>query len=124
MSGDACRLDRWLWMARFLKSRTRAAAFATTGRLRINRQPVAKAHALVRPGDVLTFVLGVQVRVIRVVALPERRGPAAEARLLYDDLSPPAPPPADAVAVATAADPGAGRPTKRDRRRLDRLRGD
>jgi ribosome-associated heat shock protein Hsp15 len=90
---DWQRLDRWLWCARFLKSRALAARFAEAGKVRINRQPTDKPHARVRPGDVLTFGLGPSVRVIRVRALGDRRGPAPEARRLYEDLDPPSPGP-------------------------------
>ena len=83
------RLDKWLWHARFFKSRTQAAAFCAEGRLRLNRRHIDRAHAPVRAGDVLTFPLGKQIRVIRVRALGLRRGPPAEARQLYDDLAPP-----------------------------------
>jgi len=85
------RLDKWLWHARFFKSRTQAAAFCAEGRLRLNRRHIDRAHALVRVGDVLTFALGKLVRVVQVRALGARRGPPAEARLLYDDLAPPEP---------------------------------
>lgn len=85
------RLDLWLWCARFVRHRTAAARLAAEGRIRINRQPTAKPHARVRPGDVLTLGLGPTVRVVRVVALADRRGPAAAARRLYEDLD--APPP-------------------------------
>jgi ribosome-associated heat shock protein Hsp15 len=85
------RLDKWLWFARFAKTRTLAAKVAED-RLRLNGQVVTKAAQAVRPGDVLTFSLSGRVRVVRVVALGARRGPPAEARLLYDDLSPPLPP--------------------------------
>jgi ribosome-associated heat shock protein Hsp15 len=73
----------------------------------------------VRAGDVLTFPLGGQIRVIRVVRLGERRGPASEARILYEDLAPPL---AAADPVGVRREPGAGRPTKVERRALDRLR--
>ena len=88
---DWQRLDRWLWCARFHRTRALAARFAGLGKVRINRQPTDKPHARVRPGDVLTFAIGPSVRVIRVVALGDRRGPAAEARALYIDLDPPGP---------------------------------
>jgi ribosome-associated heat shock protein Hsp15 len=87
---DWQRLDRWLWCARFHKTRSLAARFAEQGKVRINRQPTTKPHARLRPGDVLTFGMGPSVRVLRVVALGDRRGPAAEARGLYEDLDPPA----------------------------------
>lgn len=83
----ACRLDIWLWRARLFKSRARAAAFCVGDGLRINRIKTGKAHHPVRPGDVLTLALGVQVRVLRVVSLGTRRGPASEARGLYENLN-------------------------------------
>ncbi len=75
-----------------MRARTDCAAFAAKGRLRINRQPTDKPHARLRIGDVLTLPLRGEVRVIRVLALAARRGPASEARLLYEDLGEPAPP--------------------------------
>jgi ribosome-associated heat shock protein Hsp15 len=81
------RLDMWLWCARFMKSRGDCADWIAGGSLRLNRQPTDKAHARLRVGDVLTLPLRGGVRVVRVVALAERRGPAAEARLLYADLA-------------------------------------
>ena len=83
---DACRLDIWLWRARLFKSRARATAFCVEDGLRINRIKTGKAHHPVRPGDVLTLALGTQVRVLRVVSLGTRRGPASEACGLYEDL--------------------------------------
>lgn len=80
------RLDRWLWCARFIKTRAAATRLAEQGRIRINRQRTEKAHARVRPGDVLTFGMGASIRVVRVLALGHRRGPAEEARCLYQDL--------------------------------------
>jgi len=77
------RLDKWLWCARFLKARADCARLAAAGLVRINRQPTDKPHARVRIGDVLTVPLRQDVIVIRVMALAARRGPAAEARLLY-----------------------------------------
>lgn len=124
MSGDAQRLDKWLWCARFFKSRSAASRFCGDGKLRISGQITHKAHHAVRPGDVLTFPLGPHIRVVKVLALAARRGPAAEARTLYEDLSRP-------VSLDSAAvnpdigrrDSGAGRPTKADRRAIDRLQG-
>ncbi len=114
------RVDRWLWMARFFKSRTRAADLVAGGHLRVNSVRIAKARHPVRAEDVLTFVAGERVRVIRVLGIPARRGPAPEARTFYEDLSPPPPPRRPAVA---RRDPGSGRPTKADRRDMDHLRG-
>ena len=80
------RLDMWLWCARFMKSRGDCADWVAGGGLRLNRQSTDKAHARLRVGDVLTLPLRGSVRVVRVLALAQRRGPAAEARLLYDEL--------------------------------------
>ena len=82
------RLDKWLWHARFFKTRTLAAQMAAGGKVRVNARRVSKASAAIGPGDVLTVVAGGHVRVIRVRALGDRRGPAAQARSLYEDLEP------------------------------------
>jgi len=115
---DSRRLDKWLWFARFCKSRTLASKLCAAGKIRIAGEIVHKAHYLVRPGDVLTFPQGPHVRVVRVLQVGARRGPAAEARTLYEDLAPPLPAPS----ADGQREPGAGRPTKSDRRALDRLR--
>lgn len=119
------RLDKWLWFARFAKSRTLAARLCTDGRVRVNRALVGKASATVRPGDVLTFPQGPHIRVVRVAQPGLRRGPAEEARLLYEDLSPPAPRASGTADRASGErDRGAGRPTKRDRRAIDWMQGE
>jgi ribosome-associated heat shock protein Hsp15 len=125
-SAGVQRLDKWLWFARVVKSRTLAAALVETGKVRVNRVRAEKAAQSVRAGDVLTVSVHKAVRVLKVLAPGERRGPAAEARMLYDDLTPPAVPAGGAgAAPATAArEPGTGRPTKRDRRAIDRLTGE
>ena len=86
MSADAIRLDKWLWQARFFKSRSLSAAQIEAGRVRLNGQIVRKTAQALRPGDVLTFAQGQQIRLIRVAALGLRRGPASEAQSLYQDL--------------------------------------
>jgi ribosome-associated heat shock protein Hsp15 len=86
LAEDGLRLDKWLWQARFFKTRTLAAELIGKRRLRINSAVVAKAHYRVRPGDVLTFPQGAQIRVVRVLAVGTRRGPASEAQTLYEDL--------------------------------------
>jgi len=87
---DWQRLDTWLWSARFLKARSDCVRFIENGMVRINRQPTEKAHARLRPGDVLTLPSprsgAPVVRVIRVVSLAARRGPATEARTLYEEI--------------------------------------
>lgn len=81
------RLDLWLWCARLTKARSECARLVEAGAIRLNRQPTDKAHAKLRVGDVLTIGLRGRVRVWRVTALAKRRGPPAEARTLYEDLS-------------------------------------
>ena len=93
-TAESLRLDKWLVHARFCKTRAVAAALITKKRIRINREVVAKASRLVRAGDVLTLPRGRDVIVVRVLGMGERRGPPAEARLLYDELSPAAETPA------------------------------
>ena len=126
MTQDSLRVDRWLWFARFFKSRTTAAKLCASGRVRINGDPVDKAHHAVRVGDVLTFPQGREIRVIEIRALGQRRGPAPEAQTLYADLQPPLPRGGEGSAKADTGrrERGAGRPTKADRRAIDRLRGD
>ncbi len=120
--GGGLRVDKWLFHARFFRTRSLAARQVQAGKLRINSQPQKKPASVVRPGDVLTFAQGRAIRVIEIVALGHRRGPAAEARALYRDLAPPetkrpeAPPPPPGLRP-----PGAGRPTKKERREIDRL---
>jgi ribosome-associated heat shock protein Hsp15 len=84
---DWQRLDKWLWCARFMRARSDCAALVAEGRIRINRQQTDKAHARLRPGDVLTLPVRGEVRVIRVLALANRRGPAAEAATLFEELA-------------------------------------
>ncbi|MEZ5669811.1 MAG: RNA-binding S4 domain-containing protein [Alphaproteobacteria bacterium] len=129
MAGDDAagrlRLDKWLWYARFFKSRTLASGACNAGGIRINGTPAGKANAAVKPGDVLTFAQGPYVRVIEIAALGSRRGPASEAQALYRDLAPPSEQPRMPRAPAVALrDRGSGRPTKRERRQIDRLQDD
>jgi ribosome-associated heat shock protein Hsp15 len=83
---DWQRLDKWLWCARFMRARTDCAALVSHGSVRINRQPTDKAHARLRLGDVLTVPVHGKVRVVRVLALAARRGPATEAVGLYEEV--------------------------------------
>lgn len=111
------RLDKWLWYARFYKTRSLAAKACAAHRLRINGEVVSKSHATVKPGDVLTFPLRSDIRVIEVLALGRRRGPAPEAQGLYDDLSPP-----EITRRKTPAGERSGRPTKAGRRAIMRFK--
>ena len=106
------RIDKWLWFARFAKSRSIAQKLVMGGKVRVNRDKIDASSRLVRPGDVLTLSLERQIRVVRILDPGTRRGPAPEAQRLYEDLTPP----------ATLTEPvirGGPRPTKRDRRVLD-----
>jgi ribosome-associated heat shock protein Hsp15 len=113
------RLDRWLWAARLFKTRSQAAKACSAGHVKQAGEAL-KASRLVRVGDRLEVATEARARTVVVRRLSERRGPATIARALFDDHSPPPPPPEDRVAVR---DRGTGRPEKRDRRLLIRLRG-
>jgi ribosome-associated heat shock protein Hsp15 len=82
------RIDRWLWQARFFRSRSFAAAVVAEGHVRINGQPIHKPGREISPGDTLTFPQGNRIRLIRITDLGQRRGPATEAQGLYLDLDP------------------------------------
>jgi len=114
------RIDKWLFFARVVKSRSLAAKLAQGGRVRVNRNKIDQASYQIKAGDVLTITLDRRILIYRVLETGERRGPASEARLLYEDLTPPEPT-IPVNAPAPARDRGAGRPTKRDRRALDAL---
>src|SRR3954469_16094869 len=116
------RIDKWLFFARVVKSRSLATKLVQAGRVRINREKAEQAAHQVKPGDVLTITLDRRVLVYRVAAAGARRGPAGEARLLYEDVSPPAPDrSAPPDALAPLRDQGSGRPTKKERRATSRL---
>jgi ribosome-associated heat shock protein Hsp15 len=119
------RIDKWLFFARVVKSRSLAARLAVAGRVRINRDKASQASDQVKPGDVLTITLDRRILVYKVLDVGVRRGPATEASMLYEDLSPPPPPKENASldAMPPLRLAGSGRPTKRERRETDRLRG-
>jgi ribosome-associated heat shock protein Hsp15 len=91
---ETCRIDVWLWRARFFKSRGLAAAFVESGRVRLThagrQSRLDKPSRSVHPSDELLFALGGRLVALRVTALGDRRGPADEARTLYLELPPPA----------------------------------
>ena len=127
MSRDTLRLDKWFWYARFIKSRSLATKLCNSGKVRVNGNLIKKAHQSVTPGDVLTFSVGPNIRVIKIIKLGNRRGPAKEAQALYEDLQP-----IDQIAKkidSTLApepakrDRGSGRPTKVQRRAIERFMG-
>jgi ribosome-associated heat shock protein Hsp15 len=84
---ETLRLDKFLWFARIVKTRSAAQTLAAEGRIRIDGRVIDRAHAPVRVGDVLSFAHRGQVRVLRVESLPVRRGPPAEARSFYCELT-------------------------------------
>ena len=112
------RLDKWLWFARVLKSRTLAARLVAEGHVRVNGVRVDAPAKAVIPGDVLTISLERAVKVFRIVSGGARRGPFEDARLLYEDLSPPPPPRVPGALLFPRRALGTGRPTKRERRSL------
>ena len=82
------RLDKWLWYARFFRTRALASKAISNGRFRLDGDLMSKPHRQAKSGQVLTFSQGTRIRVVRIKALGARRGPASEAALLYDDLAP------------------------------------
>ncbi|MEC8552179.1 MAG: RNA-binding S4 domain-containing protein [Pseudomonadota bacterium] len=120
------RLDKWLWYARFFKTRALATRAIAGGRFRLDGEVMSKPHRAAQPGQVLTFMQQDRVRVIRIVELGSRRGPATEAVTLYEDLSPEMPKRETGTAepLFESRERGAGRPTKRDRRAIQNLKSD
>ena len=127
---DTQRIDRWLWHARFFKTRTLASKFVTDGKVRITRDDdtfrAEKPSTTVRPGDVLVFSRNDVLRIVEILQCAARRGPASEARTLYDDQSPPqessSAPKEEKSPQPFAREKGAGRPTKKDRRALNAMK--
>ena len=108
---DTIRLDKWLWQARFFKSRSLAATVVSTGKVRVDGTAVSKPARSVKPGNVLTFAKETDVKVVKILSCGVRRGPAPEAQTLYEDMSP--------EKIVRPFNPGSdrkGRPTKKDRR--------
>lgn len=105
------RADKWLWHARFFKTRGLATKLISSGHLRVNGTKVAKPSHGIGTGDVLTFPQGRRVRVVKLVALSERRGPAPEAQALYDDMTP-----VEEKRPPAPRFEGKGRPSGKDRR--------
>jgi ribosome-associated heat shock protein Hsp15 len=119
---ESVRLDKWLWAARVFKTRGLAAAACDGGKVDVNGQAAKPAKGL-RPGDVVRVSLPLgRHRVLKVALVGDRRGSASVARVLFEDLTPPEPP-RTRLAPPPRRTLGAGRPTKRERRELDRLRG-
>ncbi len=83
------RIDKWLWHARFFKTRSIAQKFVTSGKIRIDREKISSASRQIRVGNVLTITRERDVKIIEIVDMAQSRGPFSEAQLLYNDLSPP-----------------------------------
>ncbi|OBF11407.1 RNA-binding protein [Mycobacterium sp. ACS4331] len=116
---ESTRLDRWLWAVRLTKTRPDAAAACRGGHVRVNDRPAKPATSVV-PGDQVRAVVGGRTRIVEVVRVIQKRVGPADAATCYLDRTP-APPPVVATPVAVR-DRGAGRPTKKDRRTLDKWR--
>ncbi len=119
LPGDSLRVDRWLWFARIFKTRGLAARVVSAGHLRVNTAKVSKPAHKVAPGDTLTLLVAGDIRILRILALGTRRGPAPEAQRLYEDLTP-----KPEIAPVVEKSTRKGRPTKKDRRDLMRDRRD
>jgi ribosome-associated heat shock protein Hsp15 len=114
------RIDKWLWHARVVRTRSSAAALVTEGHVRLNGERVNASSRPVRAGDVVTVALDRTVRILKVISFAERRGDADAARLLCEDITPISPTRPTEAAQAER-EPGSGRPTKQERRATDRL---
>ncbi|MEM7527792.1 MAG: RNA-binding S4 domain-containing protein [Pseudomonadota bacterium] len=119
--GERQRVDKWLWHARFFKTRGLAGRIASSGKLRLNGRHCTKAAQVVGPGDELSFPQGGRIRAIRVDAIGTRRGPATEAQALYTDLDPPAAPTDKPDAEIVTEEP-TRRPNSRERREIAALK--
>jgi ribosome-associated heat shock protein Hsp15 len=119
---DRQRIDKWLWHARVVRTRTAAAALVTGGEVRLNGRRNNSASQAVRVGDVITVSLDRAVRVLKVIGFAERRGAPNTIQSLFEDLSLPAVAPELRPARVAVRDQGDGRPTKRDRRAIDRFK--
>lgn len=121
MADAAARIDAWLWAVRVTKSRSAATALCKAGHVKVGGE-TAKPSQLVRPGAEVRVVMAHTTRVLVVRQLLVKRVSAPLAAAAFDDLTP-APPPKEERAIFARRDRGAGRPTKRERRDIERLRG-
>ena len=111
------RIDKWLWYARFFKTRSLASKVVSGGHVRVNGAKIAKSSHAISAGDVLTFPQAKEICVVRIEALGERRGPAPEAQTLYFDMTE-----RKEKVPKSPRFEGKGRPSKRDRRNLDLMK--
>lgn len=125
----AQRLDKWLWFARVAKTRTLSSSLVSEGKVRVNGLKVVKPAHTVKPGDTVTIIMRQRMRVLKVAGIGSRRGSADVAALLFVDLSPVAVSKRDGGvgdngphAMDAGREPGSGRPTKRERREMERFK--
>ena len=114
---ETIRLDKWLWQARFFKARSISARVVSAGHVRINGDKAKKPSSSIKVGDTLEFLQVETQRIVKLKALGVRRGPAPEAQALYEDLTPIPEIPANTPEIERK-----GRPTKRDRRAIDKIK--
>jgi ribosome-associated heat shock protein Hsp15 len=120
---DRQRIDKWLHHARVVRTRTSAATLVDEGQVRLNGERVGANSQPVKLGDVLTIALDRSVRVMKVTGFAERRGDAEAASVLFEDLAPKPDAATPREVGAGEREPGSGRPTKQERRAVDRLQG-
>lgn len=116
-SGPKLRIDKWLWFARVVKTRSLAAKLVHTGHVRVNKVKVTTASFLLKTDDVLTIALNSRIRILKVVEIGARRGPASAAALLFDDLTP-IPDKSAETEVASKTPSPERRPDKHERRKI------
>jgi ribosome-associated heat shock protein Hsp15 len=121
---DRQRIDKWLWHARVVRTRQAAASLAASGHVRVNGQRIDAPSRAVRPGDVVTVALDRAVRVLKVLGFAARRGSADDARALCADIEPALGRASERSPRPAPRDPGAGRPTKQERRAMQRFTGE
>ncbi|MEO1918558.1 MAG: RNA-binding S4 domain-containing protein [Paracoccaceae bacterium] len=114
---QSIRLDKWLWQARFFKARSISAKVVNAGHVRLNGVKVKKSSTPIKVGDTLEFMQAETIRIVKLQALGIRRGPAVEAQTLYEDLTP-----VPEIPEAIPEIERKGRPTKRDRRAIDKIK--
>jgi len=118
---DRQRIDKWLWHARLVRTRSAAAALAASGHVRLNGARIAAPAKPVKRGDVVTIALDARVRILKVTGFADRRGDAEAGRALYNDLTPAPAVPEERAAPVARREAGSGRPTKQDRRAIARF---
>ena len=114
---QSIRLDKWLWQARFFKARSISAKVVNAGHVRLNGVKVKKTSTPIKVGDTLDFLQAETLRTVKLKALGTRRGPSPEAQTLYEDLTP-----IPEILETTPEIERKGRPTKRDRRAIDKIK--